>query len=1324
MTTGAINCVDCAAGKKSDGGEHVESCTDCPAGKVSFEGATDCYDCAANTYSNSDKTECSGNCQSDKYVTRASSGATSCTSCEAADSNGIDFIPVDVNYWNSPYDDGKGKCVSCMALYQDQYRTKRVSGAIECDCMDRYTLHQGTNQCIENAKLNRKNDGTCQNGYVDNSGECTACDPGKKQNGAICDDCAAGTWQEKYAKTSCELCPKGTYSTLGSSYCTHCAAGKFAETDESTSCEDCEAGEYQPLSGQSACESCPLHSTSRRGSTGLNHCKCNADYEGMDHGHSCIACPEKTHKNTASRCQLTKISAGSQQNAILTDDESSFQCKKGFKWNTGESKCEDCEEGKFKPMKGNETFCVYKTLNSVTNPSKDDVVFDCDNADMQKADDGSERCECKIGMFHTSQNSCESCRTGTYQDQAGQSHCVQCEPGKSQNQIGETQCTTCPQGTYTTFGMSTCQHCRAAPGHYCSEAESTPDGRACPRGNYCDGGTSQPADCEPGQIPNMINTTGSSSCLDCTAGTQFSDFVCETCPENYTSFYRGTECKDYLLQGMDLCHPGFFYNRQARVCEPCTYLHDLSEYKQNWTRSFRYHTHNTSGAHGVESSWQALQREQQEYPHHRFHVRDKVWRHCSLHADAITCPQGMEYFPLKTPPCRQQPRPERTRCIEGEYYDHLTFQCHKCPRNLTTGIEEAVGVEACMFCHVGYYLLESEEDERQCLPCEKCWTTHEFGGHRVPHREQHCTARCGPVHMKANHTTCDPLECLQHVRTEDIHPCVFDVVTGTMLNGTQETDCHEFFEPLRDEWWRELYEPEGQSRDKAWPLDLDRVQGSTFLQRNREKIDKVRKQNNRNPYRDFFYTYFTTTTVTDRYAAWGEYMNDVFPPPNENGYPSTASEHVWPQILQGALVSQAPLKYAADDVISQLSTIPLLSVKHVNTASKEAMLKSEDWHGVYPSMEQEAFHWQNVDFVRLMHEQYRNTYLAEKLSHCDDVDVQNERLKLWHCHERIYVKRDYVLDQYKTEIDQANLAPVSNSKQYQFYADNCDPLLEDNITNHIAQTFRDNMGGKQTPILTVYKDFIMQTKSDGQNTENWQTTNNVRVKLKSVREATCGNCTKLCDGTNETSVWYYEYLCEDFDNYERIEIKLTKKELTAYASETLSYLFQHDDTAKNRPSEKQAKTFFNTITTSCSGNETVMENQLMGRSVFHHKGALHDFYHAMLAKLNQSRTSFTCDIYIDSESDSNSEAVPCLAEQENNNEKMFRIYVDPSTASKIHTKRVDLKLCSAESDCRRKQIEFHVELLQHCEANTPPQIEYLRRRYQNSVTFDHRYRTQ
>jgi hypothetical protein len=570
--------------------------------------------------------------------------------------------------------------------------------------------------------------------------------------------------------------------------------------------------------------------------------------------------------------------------------------------------------------------------------------------------------------------------------------------------------------------------------------------------------------------------------------------------------------------------------------------------------------------------------------------------------------------------------------------------------------------------------------------------------------------------MKANHTTCDPLECLQHVRTEDIHPCVFDGATGTMLNGTQETDCHEFFEPLRDDWWSDLLDNEGRSRAQAWPLDYDRVRGSTFLQSNRQNINEVRKQN-RNPYRDFFYTYFTTTTVTDRYAAWGEYVT-------EEGIPSTASEHVWPQILQSALESQDPPKYAADDVILQLSKIPLLSVKDVKTASKEAMMRSENWHDVYPSMEQEAFHWQNVDFVRLVHEQYRKTYLAEKLRHCNDVGVKNERLKLWHCHERIYVKRDYVLDQYKTEIDLVNLAPVSNLKQYQFYADDCDSLSEDKIINHIAQTFRDNMSGEQTPILTVFKDFVMQTKSGTQNTENWQTTNAVRVKLKDVREATCGNCTDICNGINE-SVWHHEYLCKVFVNYyERIEIKLTKKELTAYESKTLSYLFRNDDTAKNRPSTNQANSFFKTITTSCLGNETVMENQLKNRSVFHHKGALRDFYHTMLAQLNHSRTSFTCYIYPDSESDSNSEAVPCLAEREKHNEKMFRIYVDPITASKYNLRSVDLKLCSAESGCRRKKIKFHVELLQHCEANTPPQIEYLRRRYQNNITFDHRYRTQ
>ena len=73
-------------------------------------------------------------------------------------------------------------------------------------------------------------------------------------------DCPAGKYAPNEGSVGCETCNRGTFSYYGSSTCTLCPEGKFANAMGSGSCTLCPSGSYNDSTGHVACTFCPAGS--------------------------------------------------------------------------------------------------------------------------------------------------------------------------------------------------------------------------------------------------------------------------------------------------------------------------------------------------------------------------------------------------------------------------------------------------------------------------------------------------------------------------------------------------------------------------------------------------------------------------------------------------------------------------------------------------------------------------------------------------------------------------------------------------------------------------------------------------------------------------------------------------------------------------------------------------------------------------------------------------------------------------------------------------------------------------------------------------------
>jgi len=340
-----------------------------------------------------------------------------------------------------------GNCCSCPpGKYQSEWATTTPvctlceAGKyqmdflqIECDVCPKgkFAFEPGQNECRE-AELGR---------YVGDSSDpkdhfmSVACPAGKytDQKGMnSCIDCLPGTFlpptneEEPVASVSedlCQVCPKGTFSLLGSPFCSICASGFVSLEPRSGFCDACRAGTYNGDNSTTVslhddlndCVECMQGMFSPAGAPSCQTCSAGKySTVGLE---SCISCPKGT---------------------TITDNS----LEPGR--HAGEESCRVCESGKYMDELGSPGPCIDCPLGKFL---ADEVTKE----------------------LHIHVLSCKVCESGRYAAAKGKSSCSFCKAGKYLNDDGEeayehtsvTKCSECEAGKFSVEGSSTCLMCQA-----------------------------------------------------------------------------------------------------------------------------------------------------------------------------------------------------------------------------------------------------------------------------------------------------------------------------------------------------------------------------------------------------------------------------------------------------------------------------------------------------------------------------------------------------------------------------------------------------------------------------------------------------------------------------------------------------------------------------------------------------------------------------------------------------------------------------------------------------------------------------------------------
>ena len=418
-------------------------------------------------------TECSN---SRKCIQKATSG---CDLCPA----GSDSVPYSSECFTCP--DGEssvpgGRCTNCNA---GQFQAGG-SGCTNCNA----GLYQNENgaavckSCPIGSSSNAGSDALtdcnlCTAAYYLVGNTCTIC-PGGKYSGAlassctncgigtygqsgVCSVCQAGKFQNEQGKSSCKLCPQGSYRTAtggsSSSSCTSCTAGKYNGNQGSTSnvCTNCPAGTISAARAP-GCSSCPAGQFQASASS-CGSCPAG-QYQNLNRQTSCKLCGAgKYHNNNGQTAEsaCTNCAAGTHSSA---DAASCTTCAAGTYSSAGAGTCSDCNAAK------------YSTATGATSATT------CQNcAAGRYSSAGAAECiDCPKGKFSPlwteGSASCQGCDSGKYSDETGRAYVGYGYTSYSGN-VGSTEWTTDPPANLWT-GANTrtlhecfllCRQARDAP---------------------------------------------------------------------------------------------------------------------------------------------------------------------------------------------------------------------------------------------------------------------------------------------------------------------------------------------------------------------------------------------------------------------------------------------------------------------------------------------------------------------------------------------------------------------------------------------------------------------------------------------------------------------------------------------------------------------------------------------------------------------------------------------------------------------------------------------------------------------------------------------
>ena len=400
--------------------QKAKACDLCPAGSDSTPYSSECFSCPDGE-SSVPGGRCT-NCNAGQFQ----AGGSGCTNCNA----GL--------YQN---EDGAAVCKSCPIGSSSNAGSDALT---DCNlCTAAYYLVGNTCTICPGGKYS---------GALASS--CTNCAAGTYGQSGVCSVCQAGKFQNEQGKSSCKLCPQGSYRTTtggsSSSSCTSCTAGKYNGNQGSTS---------------NVCTNCPAGTISAARSSGCSNCPAG-QFQASAGQSSCGSCAGGKYQNLNGQTSCTNCDAGKYHNVGGAWSESyCTNCAAGQSSGAGSKWCTNCAAGKFQGSTGSAS---------------------CQN--------------CPAGMYQPSvgQNGCLNCDAGQYSGQQATA-CSDCVAGQSSG-VGQGICLNCVAGTYSAAGAATCTNCVA--GKYSTSGQ--PGCNICAAGQYSGAGKGYSS-----PLTRYITTSGS-----------------------------------------------------------------------------------------------------------------------------------------------------------------------------------------------------------------------------------------------------------------------------------------------------------------------------------------------------------------------------------------------------------------------------------------------------------------------------------------------------------------------------------------------------------------------------------------------------------------------------------------------------------------------------------------------------------------------------------------------------------------------------------------------------------------------------------------------
>ncbi|XP_050541159.1 sushi, von Willebrand factor type A, EGF and pentraxin domain-containing protein 1 [Daktulosphaira vitifoliae] len=220
--------------------------------------------------------------------------------------------------------------------------------------------------------------------------------------------------------------------------CVPCSVGSYFDKD-TKSCIPCAVGSYQSESGQLQCSVCPAIAgrqgvTVTTGARSASQCKerCPAGKYYDDEAGLCRSCGYGFYQPSEGsfKCLLCGLGKITRTTEAVSQEECRDECADGMHLGA-EGECEPCPRGTYRTQ-GVEPACQQCPTGRTTKQSGSSTIEECSLP------------ICVPGFYlNTTQNSCISCKKGTYQPATQQTSCLPCPPNMSTKTVSATSKSEC-----------------------------------------------------------------------------------------------------------------------------------------------------------------------------------------------------------------------------------------------------------------------------------------------------------------------------------------------------------------------------------------------------------------------------------------------------------------------------------------------------------------------------------------------------------------------------------------------------------------------------------------------------------------------------------------------------------------------------------------------------------------------------------------------------------------------------------------------------------------------------------------------------------------